>query len=156
MHRTRIRTAASVAILFALTFVASLQAQPQSVKEVEDRLMKQADQNIEKYRKGDVSVRFVTIDGKPLQGATAEVVQKTHDFLLGCIIFDLIRDENPYRQDLFKERFKNLFNFAVFPFYWPGYESHQGMPRWEDMLPDSGMVQAQWDRHERPPAGMGM
>ena len=135
MHRTRIRTAASVAILFALTFVASLQAQPQRVKEVEDRLMKQADQNIEKYRKGDVSIRFVTNDGKPVQGVTAEVAQKTHDFLLGCIIFDLIWDENPYRQDLFKERFKNLFNFTVFPFYWPSYENRQGMPRWANMLP---------------------
>ena len=134
MDRIQIRTVASSTILFILAFAFSLQAQPQRVKEVEDRLMKQAGENIEKYRKGDVSVRFVTNDGKPLQGATVEVVQKTHDFLFGCIIFDLIRDENPHRQDLFKERFKSLFNLAVFPFYWPGYEDHQGMPRWADML----------------------
>ena len=134
MDRIQIRTVASSTILFILAFALSLQAQPQRVKEVEDRLMKQAGENIEKYRKGDVSVRFVTNDGKPLQGAAVEVVQKTHDFLFGCIIFDLIRDENPHRQDLFKERFKSLFNLAVFPFYWPGYEDHQGMPRWADML----------------------
>jgi endo-1,4-beta-xylanase len=134
MNRMQKPAATSGAILFVLAFVFSLQAQPQRVKEVEDRLMKQADANIEKYRKGDVSVRFLTTDGKAVQDATVEVVQKTHDFLFGCIIFDLIRDENPYRQDLFKERFKSLFNFAVFPFYWPGYESRQGMPRGEDML----------------------
>jgi len=103
MQRIQKQTAISGAILFILAFVFSLQAQPQRVKEVEDRLMKQADENIEKYRKGDVSVRFITNDGKPLQGAAVEVVQKTHDFLFGCIIFDLIRDENPYRQELFKQ-----------------------------------------------------
>lgn len=134
MQRTQMRMMSTGAILIVFVFALSLQAQPQRVKEVEDRLMKQAGENIEKYRKGDVSVRFVTNDGKSLQGATVEVVQKTHDFLFGCIIFDLIRDENPYRQDLFKERFKSLFNLAVFPFYWPGYEDHQGMPRWADML----------------------
>jgi endo-1,4-beta-xylanase len=135
MYTTRMRTAVSGVILAFLACVFSLQAQAQRVKEVEDRLMKQAGENIEKYRKGDVSVRFVRDDGKPLLGATAEIVQKSHDFLFGCIIFDLIRDENPYRQDLFKQRFRNLFNFAVFPFYWPGYESHEGRPHWADMLP---------------------
>ncbi len=135
MHSRRICRAGSSAVVFVLAFAIALQAQSQRVKEVEDRLMKQADANIEKYRKSDVSVRFVTTDGKALQDATVEVVQKSHDFLFGCIIFDLIRDENPYRQELFKERFKGLFNFAVFPFYWPGYESHQGMPRWADMIP---------------------
>lgn len=135
MDRTRMQTVAATAILFILALVSSLQAQSRQVKEVEDRLMKQAEGNIERYRKGDVSVRFVSKDGKPLQGAAVEVMQKTHDFLFGCIIFDLIRQENPYRQDLFKLRFETLFNFAVFPFYWPGYESRQGMPQWADMLP---------------------
>ena len=135
MDRIQMRTVTLSTILFILASVFSIQAQPQRVKEVEDRLMKQADENIEKYRKGEVSVRFVTNDGKPLQGAAIEVLQKTHDFFFGCIIFDLIRDENPYRQELFKQRFKTLFNFAVFPFYWPGYESRQGMPHWADMLP---------------------
>jgi len=135
MKNIQVQKAALGSIFFILLSALSLQAQSQSVKEAEDRLMNQANQNIEKYRKGNVSVRFVAKAGSTLQGASLEVVQQTHDFLFGCIIFDLIRDENSFRQDQFKKRFKSLFNFAVFPFYWPGYESRQGMPGWADMLP---------------------
>ncbi len=133
MHKAQLRIASSGPVLLALLFAVSLQAQSQRVRDVEDRLMKQAGENIEKYRKGNVTVRFVTKGGNALRGGAVEVVQKKHDFLFGCIIFDLIRGENTYRQEQFKERFKSLFNFAVFPFYWPGYESRQGMPAWADM-----------------------
>jgi endo-1,4-beta-xylanase len=124
---------ASGIILFMLLF-PSAKIQSQNVRETEARLMKQADENIEKYRKGDVSVQFKTKDGKVIKNARVEIHQKTHDFMFGCIIFDLIRNENTYREDLFKARFKQIFNLAVFPFYWPGYESRQGFTRWEDML----------------------
>jgi endo-1,4-beta-xylanase len=111
--------------LFALT---------QDIQNVEARLMNQANENIDKYRKGDAWIQFKTADGDPLTYAQVEITQTNHDFLFGCIIFDLIRNESIYREDLFKQRFKNLFNFAVFPFYWPGYERTQGMPGWEDRL----------------------
>jgi GH35 family endo-1,4-beta-xylanase len=119
-------------IVFSL---APLKVVSQDVKETEKKMMKQADENIEKYRKGDVTIQFIAPDGKPLIDATVEIRQKTHDFLFGCIIFDLIRGENPYKPELFKERFKKIFNLAVFPFYWPGYESRQGFTQWEAMLP---------------------
>lgn len=105
------------------------------VRETENRLMKQAEENIEKYRKGDVQITLLDKNGEIIKNASVKVEQMTHDFLFGCIIFDLIRNENTYRTDLFKERFKEIFNFAIFPFYWPGYESRQGMPAWENMVP---------------------
>ena len=114
--------------------VLSEKIQSQDVKQTEARLMKQADENIEKYRKGDVAIQFKTRDGKIIKNAKVEIHQKTHDFMFGCIIFDLIGDENTYKSDLFKEKFKQIFNLAVFPFYWPGYESSQGFTKWEDML----------------------
>lgn len=106
----------------------------QDVKEIEAQLAKRADENIEKYRKGDALIQFKTRDGKVLKNASLKVVQTNHEFLFGCIIFDFIRNESVYREDLFKQRFKDLFNFAVFPFYWPGYERTQGMPGWENMM----------------------
>jgi len=108
--------------------------QSQDTRETEARMMKQAQENIEKYRKGNVSILFRTRDGKEIKNARVEVSQKTHDFLFGCIIFDLIGNENTYRQDLFRERFRTLFNLAVFPFYWPGYEARQGFTHGDDML----------------------
>ncbi|NTV84153.1 MAG: glycoside hydrolase family 10 [Bacteroidales bacterium] len=106
----------------------------QDVQQTEARMMKQAEENIEKYRKGNVTIQFKSRDGKMIKNAKVDIHQKTHDFLFGCIIFDLIGNENNYKPDLFRERFKNIFNLAVFPFYWPGYESRQGFTQWEDML----------------------
>jgi endo-1,4-beta-xylanase len=110
------------------------QLHAQDVKATEARLMKQADENIEKYRKGDITIRFLSKDGKPVSDAKVTICQKTSDFMFGCIIFDLIRNENTYREDLFKARFKQLFNLAIFPFYWPGYEPIQGFTGWANML----------------------
>jgi endo-1,4-beta-xylanase len=122
-------------IILIILFSFPLKIMPQDVQQTEASMMKQAEENIERYRKGDVAIRFKTRDGKIIRNAQVDIRQKTHDFLFGCIIFDLIRNENTYREDLFKERFKNIFNLAVFPFYWPGYESRQGFTRWEGMLP---------------------
>jgi len=120
--------------LLALLAFLPVKGFSQDVKHTEEKMMKQADENIEKYRKGDVSIQFKTSDGKVLKNIKAEVKQTSHDFLFGCIIFDMIRGENAYKQVLFKERYKKIFNLAVFPFYWPGYESRQGFTNWEDML----------------------
>jgi len=134
-HAPLIKGKVYISFLMLAVLMPVYQAFTQSVQEVESSLLKQADENIEKYRKGDVSVQFITRDGKALKNAKVEINQETHDFLFGCIIFDLVRNENPYRSELFKERFKKVFNLAVLPFYWPYYESEQGMPAWEGALP---------------------
>ena len=122
-------------IILASLFLIPLAALPQDAKQTEARMMKQAAENIEKFRKGDVTIQFKTPDGRMIKNAQIDVRQKTHDFLFGCIIFDLIHGENADKEDLFKDQFKKIFNLAVFPFYWPGYESRQGFTRWADMLP---------------------
>ena len=107
---------------------------PQQIKEVEARLLKQANENIEKYRKGNAAIQFVDKDGNALKNAKLEITQQTHDFLFGCIIFDLIGNENTYQEERFKRNFKRIFNFAIFPFYWPGYEPIEGRTQWESRL----------------------
>jgi endo-1,4-beta-xylanase len=128
-----IRRLAGTVLLFIVLAnpVALLKAQ--DVKNTEAVMLKQAEENIEKYRKGDVQIVFRTSDGKPLKNATVEVHQTTHDFLFGCIIFDLVGDNDPYKPELFKEQFSKIFNLAVFPFYWSGYEAKQGETRWAAM-----------------------
>jgi hypothetical protein len=122
--------AAVISSIFMLSHVGF----SQDVKQTEAKMMKQVDENIEKYRKGDIIIQFRSPDGKPLINAKIEIKQKSHDFLFGCIIFDMIRGENTYREELLKERYKKLFNLAVFPFYWPSYEPVQGSTGWENML----------------------
>lgn len=118
-------------VLAALS--SALAAEPASVREVENRLLEKAAANVEKYRKGPATLRFVDPDGRPVTPRRIRVEQTGHDFLFGCIIFDLVRGD-PYEPDLYRKRFKELFNFAVFPFYWGSYEPTPGMPRWEEML----------------------
>jgi endo-1,4-beta-xylanase len=104
-------------------------------------IMKQAQANIEKYRKGDASIAFKGEDGKPLKGAKAVIEQTSQDFLFGNIIFPVVgvlgkfEDIEVYRPELFKKRFKDVFNMAIFPFYWSSYEEVPGREKWNKITP---------------------
>jgi GH35 family endo-1,4-beta-xylanase len=99
----------------------------------EARLLEPAAANVERFRMGDVQVTLRTPDGEPLAGVPVHVRQERHEFLFGCIAFDLVWDRRPPRPERWKQRFRELFNFAVFPFYWPTHEPRQGMPEWARM-----------------------
>ena len=94
-----------------------------------------AEENVGKYRKSRARLRFVSSEGKPVQGLEVQVTQKTQDFLFGNLIFDLVWNDLPYKPELFKQRFLELFNFAIFPFYWPFYERTPGRTEWQRLIP---------------------
>ena len=109
-------------------------------KDVSD-IMEKAEQNIEKHRKGRADITFVDKDGTPLSGVKVTVKQTSHDFLFGNIIFPVVgvlgkfEDIDVYRPELFKKRFKDVFNMAVFPFYWASYEKDAGRVKWDRIKP---------------------
>jgi GH35 family endo-1,4-beta-xylanase len=94
-----------------------------------------ATKNVERYRKGPARLRFVSTSGDPVKGLEVHITQKTQDFLFGNLIFDLVWGDPPYKPDLFKKRFLELFNLAIFPFYWPYYEPKPGQTQWQRLLP---------------------
>ena len=94
-----------------------------------------ATENVERYRKGQACLRFISASGEPAKGLEVLVTQKTQDFLFGNLIFDLVWVDPPYQPHLFKQRFLELFNMAIFPFYWPSYEPKPGQTQWQRMLP---------------------
>jgi GH35 family endo-1,4-beta-xylanase len=111
-------------MLMMIEFSISAQQKPVLTT---NEIYKQAHQNIEKYRKADFSVQLSGVKTKNLADYEIAVEQVSHDFLFGCIIFDLVNHgKNPGNDSIFKERFKHIFNFAVFPFYWAGYEQRPG------------------------------
>ncbi len=124
-----------ISILTFLTiFISSAFAQKTFVSNESD-IYDHARQNIEKYRKSDFSIQIVGFKKEDLKDIQIEVKQTSHDFLFGCIIFDLVTpDETPENEILFKERFKNLFNFAVLPFYWASYEPQQGKTKLQETM----------------------
>ncbi len=98
-------------------------------------ILQQAAANIPRSRTGQGQVRFLTPAGRPLAGLEVEIAQTTQDFLFGNLAFDLVWGDAPYRPELFKQRFLELFNFAIFPFYWSMYERTPGRTEWQRALP---------------------
>ncbi len=106
-----------------------------ATEEQRDQILDHADARIEKHRKGNVVLRLLGPDGKPLQASlTARIAQTRHKFLFGCNIFKLARCRTPEDNAAYEKRFAALLNFATLPFYWWNYERRQGEP--EDVRSD--------------------
>ena len=89
-----------------------------------DVLDKRNNEGIEKYRKGDFTLKFNNVCDK-----TVTIRQKKHKFLFGSTAFMLNSFEKEEKEPIFKERFANLFNQAVVPFYWSDLEPTEGKVR---------------------------
>ena len=101
-------------LFVSVVFPLALMGNPDDVKTVESELLKKASDNIEKYRKGNAVIAFKNKSGKPFQNVKVEINQETHDFLFGNIIFSLVRSrgDRTFNAERYKQRFKELFNFA--------------------------------------------
>jgi endo-1,4-beta-xylanase len=98
-------------------------------------ILQKAADNVARFRKGEAHLTFKTSTGEAVQDIEVQIVQKSQDFLFGNLAFDLVWGEAPYQPDLFKRRFLELFNFAIFPFYWSYYERTPGMTEGRRALP---------------------
>jgi len=98
--------------------------------ELEDKTLEQANTSIERTRKDNASIRVVDAEDRPIEGATVVVEQRSHDFLFGCNIYMFDRFKSQQENELYKERFRDLFNYATTGFYWRGYEQERGKPNY--------------------------
>jgi len=107
---------------------------PPDVRATEQTYLAKAQRNIELYRKQDAVIEVLDADGRPVNGARVEINQVQQDFLFGCILFPLTgQDLLAGEREQYQQRFLDLFNFGVLPFYWKHYEPSPGKPRWSDM-----------------------
>lgn len=115
------------------TFSGQTKEEIAKKRAIEKEYLDKARKNIELYRKGDASVVILDSQGKPVTDLQVEVNQLTQDFLFGNLVFELggFSPKVPYKVDEFKQRFKALFNYAILPFYWSGYERTAGKPEWQ-------------------------
>ncbi len=122
-------------ILLILTVTGNILSAQKKTELTDSEIFGLAKQNIEKYRKTDFSVQLKGVSKQDLKNIEIDVQQVSHEFLFGCIIFDLINTgETPNNEKAFKSAFQKLFNFAVFPFYWSGYESEPGITRQDKIM----------------------
>lgn len=106
-----------------------------------DDLLKKFDENqlfmntkvargIEENRKGIARIKLTDADGNPIPNAHITLNQRTHDFNFGCSIFLLDEMETAEKNEIYKEKFKDIFNYAVAPFYWNALEPERANPRY--------------------------
>jgi GH35 family endo-1,4-beta-xylanase len=105
----------------------------------DDAVLSGANQRIEKHRMADATIEVVDADGRPLAGAVVVVQQTRHAFRFGSNIFRWGQQSTPEAIEAYKQRYKDLLNFATLPFYWPSYEPRQDQPQHE-----SRMAVARW------------
>ncbi len=86
--------------------------------------------NIEKYRKGDMTISVVDENGNFVPDAKIEVRQTKHAFKFGANLFMLDELETEEKNQLYKDYFKDVFNMATLPFYWNATEEIKGQQRY--------------------------
>lgn len=87
-------------------------------------------ERIAEHRQGDMRIVALTAEGRPTPSATVRLEQNSHAFRFGCNLFGW-SDEDSESQQLYRERFRALHNFATLGFYWWSYEPERGKPRHE-------------------------
>ncbi len=122
-----------VALLILVVSLGAL-GQAADTRAVEAEYLAKAQRGTEQYREGDAVLCFEDSKGQPVANASVQIRQTGHEFLFGCIAFELVRGRGLPQADLWKQRFSELFNFAVFPFYWAGYERQPGLTMQDETL----------------------
>ncbi|MBI4614912.1 MAG: endo-1,4-beta-xylanase [Planctomycetes bacterium] len=112
--------------------LASAAERTDRIREEERRVLDEAGRAIEKNRKTDAVLRVVSAAGTPISGARVGVEQVAHEFLFGCNILMFGRFDDEERNEVYKSRFAELFNYATTGFYWRWYEPEQGRPRYAE------------------------
>lgn len=100
-----------------------------SFDEMGDTLTRRNAENTEKYRKGEMTLRF------PAGEHLVTVKQVKHAFLFGSTAFMLGSFEKEEKETRFRKEFLRLFNQAVVPFYWTGIEPEEGQLRFTEDSP---------------------
>ncbi|MEO6848371.1 MAG: endo-1,4-beta-xylanase [Chthoniobacterales bacterium] len=83
---------------------------------------------IEKYRKGDLTIKVEDAGGHPVKGASVKITETRAAFLFGANIFALNVDDPSPLQIAYQKDFTALFNYATLPFYWGTFEHERGHP----------------------------
>lgn len=89
------------------------------------------DRDIEENRKGQFVLNFKDAQGNLLENVDIKVRQVSHEFKFGCSLFHLEQFPDEERNEKYKEAFKQVFNYAVVPFYWDTLEPVEGKPRFD-------------------------
>ena len=90
-------------------------------KRPSDEWRKQANERIEKIRKGTLRLSVLDKDNKPLSNIPVSLTMRRHAFGFGCYTDDAPVLRNDKDGEIFRKKFLELFNRAIVPMFWgPG------------------------------------
>jgi len=93
-------------------------------------LLSRTDELIKEARMGTVVINIVDDSGAAIPNAIVSCRQIRHAFLFGCNIYAFNSIGSVEENEIYRNRFAELFNFATLGFYWRGYEHEQGKPNY--------------------------
>lgn len=89
----------------------------------DNEIRRQINEGIEKNRKGYFSICIEGCD-------SIHVKLIKHKFRFGCNLFMLDEFPDKGKNEIYKEKFVDLFNMATLPFYWDATEPQEGKTRY--------------------------
>jgi GH35 family endo-1,4-beta-xylanase len=95
----------------------------------EDAVLALTSERIREHRTGPATITVRDGAGKALAGARVSVRHTRHAFLFGANICGW-EQFGDHRDREYLSHFRELFNYATLPFYWPLYEPEQGRPNY--------------------------
>ena len=93
-------------------------------------LLSRVDEWLEESRKGTVVIHVVDNSGTSIPNVLVSCRQVRHAFLFGCNIYAFSSIGSEEENEIYRNHFAELFNFATLGFYWQGYEREQGKPNY--------------------------
>ena len=99
----------------------------------EDSLLKETDELIKINRMGFCKITVYDENDKPLPSVSVTIDQIEHDFLFGCNIYMFDKFDTAQENSIYKEKFRELFNYATVPFYWSSFEYTKGDPNYKEI-----------------------
>ena len=115
----------------ALTASAALSLHNFAGENSHDSILRDAKERIQKVRRAPGKIVVKDQHGKPIPNAKVSVEQLNHDFKFGCNIFMFDRLGNAELDQIYRDRFASLLNYATLGFYWASYEPTQGRTSYE-------------------------
>ena len=83
----------------------------------------------ERYRKGFGKLEIIDANGEKVDNAEVSLKLKKHEFKFGCNAFMYDEFDKSEQNAAYAEKFKEIFNLAVVPFYWSDLEPEDGKVR---------------------------
>jgi endo-1,4-beta-xylanase len=116
-----------IVCVLAVTLGCAFSAVPQVA--CGDAILAGSAERIEKHRMADASIQVLDSSGQPLADAVVVIRQTRHAFLLGSNIFRWGQQSTPEAVEAYKQRYKELLNYATLAYYWPSYEPKRDEPQ---------------------------